>query len=294
MIESLEKIRGTSKPRILGVKHSGQLGDIVYSLPAAKKMMSRALCTHLVYFIPNDTLITSQTGVIHFGKEKMVTQEMFDFIRPLLMEQDYVYDVIYLPTDKIPSGVANFDVFRNFGLNTAAGSIRDYFFKSLEICCDNNNRWIQLKSTYPKQCDVVLSRSRRYLNNSIDYSLLSQFPISIGFIGADDEVERFKRRYPKLQLSHLKVDDACHAAKLIEACDLFIGNQSFFFSIAEGLQKTRLLECFEPVPNVICNGGVHGSFTSTNAMLKMVSDLIDHPAVQLSESNAPSEYLFNL
>ena len=43
-------------------------------------------------------------------------------------------------------------------------------------------------------------------------------------------------------------------AGIINSCKLFIGNQSFPFSIAEALKVTRLLESYYRVPNVIVEG----------------------------------------
>jgi len=44
-------------------------------------------------------------------------------------------------------------------------------------------------------------------------------------------------------------------ASKISACDLFIGNQSMPFAIAEGLKVRRILEVAPAVPNVIPEGG---------------------------------------
>ncbi len=43
-------------------------------------------------------------------------------------------------------------------------------------------------------------------------------------------------------------------AAVIAGSKLFIGNQSFPFSIAEGLKATRLLEVYHRIPNVIPEG----------------------------------------
>jgi len=43
-------------------------------------------------------------------------------------------------------------------------------------------------------------------------------------------------------------------AQVIASCKLFIGNQSFPYSIAEALKTKRLLEVYYQAPNVIPNG----------------------------------------
>ena len=281
--------------RILGIKHSGQLGDIVYSLPAARQLMEKAYCTHLIYFIPSDTAIDPKSKVNHFGGALMVTQSMFEFIRPLLLHIDYVYDVIFLPRERIPGGVVDLDIFRNYGSNTAAGSIPGYFFKSLEMPRYDHGPWITLKQKAShKDSGILLARSTRYLNNSIDYTLLGQFAVNTRFMGTEREYHMFHNRYPGLNATHLQVSDALDAARAINSCSLFIGNQSVFFSIAEGLQAIRLLESFEPVPNVVSHGGIHGSFLSTNGLLRMSAELLGKELSKTQTHTSAPEYLLSI
>ena len=57
--------------------------------------------------------------------------------------------------------------------------------------------------------------------------------------------------------------------------DVYIGNQSFFFSIAEGLKVKRLLEVCEICPNVIPNGGTWGQFLTTRNLGKLLNQVFD-------------------
>ena len=49
-------------------------------------------------------------------------------------------------------------------------------------------------------------------------------------------------------------------ATIINSCRLFIGNQSFPFSVAEGLKANRLLEVYPKAPNVIVEGAGANDF----------------------------------
>lgn len=55
-------------------------------------------------------------------------------------------------------------------------------------------------------------------------------------------------------------------AKLLLQAQLFIGNQSFGFAVAEGLKISRALEDYEPQPNVIPIGGTCIEFVNTQIL----------------------------
>jgi hypothetical protein len=63
-------------------------------------------------------------------------------------------------------------------------------------------------------------------------------------------------------------------ATLINSCKLFIGNQSFPFSIAEGLKVNRLLEVYHLSPNVIVEGKGAQDFLYQPQFEKTVEQLI--------------------
>ena len=59
------------------------------------------------------------------------------------------------------------------------------------------------------------------------------------------------------QISNLKfieIDNFLQLASIIAGCKFFIGNQSFPFSLAEGLKVKRLLEVCYWCPNVSVDG----------------------------------------
>ena len=85
----------------------------------------------------------------------------------------------------------------------------------------------------------------------VDYGFLKKYPDKL-FIGIEEEYEDMKQVLPDLQFK--PVNDFLEMATIINSCKLFIGNQSFPFSIAEALKVTRLLESYYKVPNVIVDG----------------------------------------
>jgi hypothetical protein len=101
--------------------------------------------------------------------------------------------------------------------------------------------------------------SRRYRNTTIDYSFLSRLT-NVCFIGLKEEYEDFVKRQNLPQLRYQECRDALEFALIVASSAVFIGNQSFGFSVAEGLKVNRALEACELVPNIVPTGRGAGSF----------------------------------
>ena len=80
----------------------------------------------------------------------------------------------------------------------------------------------------------------------------------------------------KQSIPHLKwiqVNDFLELAGIIAGCKLFIGNQSFPFSIAEGLKVPRILEVYYKAANVIPEGENAHDFYFQEHLEELVSRL---------------------
>ena len=77
----------------------------------------------------------------------------------------------------------------------------------------------------------------------------------------------------KKNLRYLVVNDFLEMASHINSCKLFVGNQSFPFSIAEGLKVNRVLELCTWCPNVIVAGGNARDFYYQDHFEKNVAEL---------------------
>ena len=67
-----------------------------------------------------------------------------------------------------------------------------------------------------------------------------------------EEYERMKLSIP--QLEYKKTDNFLSLASTIAGAKLFIGNQSFPYSLAEAIKVPRILESYYLSPNVIPEG----------------------------------------
>lgn len=281
----------------IDVKHSGLLGDIVYAMPAMLALARRAGAHKIRLFIPNDKAARNAPGVEHIGGGLMCSQAMFDYVRPLLEHQPCFDEIVYVEEARIPASAIDFDVIRSGAINTGAGNIKDYYFKAFGLLARAPAPWIEsgFAGRGRGQFDVLIGRSSRYLNLGISYGILQEIPVRVGFIGTEREFELFRAHHPQMEISYVPTDTALDACNLIASAALYIGNQSFFFALAEALQANRLLEVFELVPNVVPSGGKCGQFLTTQGMALLLSDYFGVPVGQeLRPENLTSNYVLSV
>jgi hypothetical protein len=244
----------------ISVLNSGHAGDLIYSL-------SSAYAAFELYGKPIDFYIgfKQKNGVPgHPSGSFTMNDVTYNYLKPLLEYQPWINSVQKHTNQEIDY---NFDWFRDIGLNLTAGDLR---------MCHNGiypelNRSLTISPLMTPERNleylndsIIISLSKRYRNNTINYSILEPIANKCLFVGLDDEYTQFNRNY-FMGIKRLHVKDALHMAQIISSCKLFIGNQSSSFEIAEQLKVPRLLEVFNQCPNVIPIGGeAYGYYTTEN------------------------------
>lgn len=239
LIAALRKATEKTKPKAK-IKskqifsHGGDLGDIVYSLPIVKNLGG---------------------GEIHFnsvaGTREKMTPERVKFISPLLMHQKYITKVTMLSSDKVdfdlnafrPFKDQHYDKVLSWGVSLPEWSCRAFNMPTSILC----QPWL----TCEKHCveKVVIHRSARYHNIHFDWKrVLQKYGNMAVFIGQRDEYEAFKRDFGAA-IQFYAVKDALEMAEIINGAELFIGNQSFPNSVAEGLKKPKITETWMTEPD---------------------------------------------
>jgi len=237
---------------MIKIKHSGNAGDIIYSLNA---MRSAAELNNdqVVLFLKLNEPIQLHPAFKHPLGGVMLNEYMFNNLRPLLKECEFIYDVLPYSNQKVDY---DFDKFRSIGFNLGAGDIKKWYLYA----------YPELKKYYQSECLIfeqelphcelqrylVINRSERYNNGQIDYSILNEVKLPIYFVGTDFEFQLMKQTLPNLE--HKKTKDFLELKNFISASQLFIGNQSMCYAIAEQVDATRLLEVYFSCPNVITDG----------------------------------------
>lgn len=225
-------------------KHSGNAGDLIYALPAMFAL-GQGRRIHLCININQKNPIAIKH---HPLGNVMLNEKMFEMLYPLLMAQPCIQSCEVYSNQAIDFDL---DVFRHYPFNYKMGNISRWYFLVFGINADLGKPWLSAPPDASMHDAIVIARSLRYHAPGIRYDFLQQYPRTV-FIGVEKEYEEMKKMIP--QVEYRPVTDFLEMAGIIAGSKLFIGNQSFPFSIAEGLKTKRLLEVYHQSPNVIVEG----------------------------------------
>lgn len=227
--------------------HSGELGDIVYSLPTIRELGGGIL------YLNTNGKRNGSNDIIRFNKKS------FDYIKLLLCNQFYIYDVI-LHTGQ--SYEYDLDTFvTNNSSYTVNANLPELFLYQFKIpFAVTNFPWIHLKTTNTKNKKIVCSRGPRYRcyqpvghtdNTKLQkynekYDKLYKFIFEkysdyILVVGLEDECNEVKLKYNN-SIETLTTQSALELANILNNSNLLICNASFVYSIGEALKMPVLLE----------------------------------------------------
>jgi hypothetical protein len=226
-------------------KHSGNAGDVIYALPSIGAI-SGGLPVNL--FLNVNVNTDYGKGNYHPYGNVMLTPKSAEMLMPLLKYQQNIQSCKIYQDEPID---VDLDLFRKFPLFKGLGNIARWYFYVFGIQADLSKPWLTAPIDHRYSQCIVIARSHRYRNPDIDFSFLSQYGELI-FVGLKEEYEDMKEMIP--QLKYQPVNDFLELAAIINSCRLFIGNQSFPFSIAEALKVKRVLEVCHYCPNVNVEG----------------------------------------
>jgi hypothetical protein len=226
-------------------KHSGDIGDIIYSLPTIKGL-------------GGGTLYLNPKGYTKFTKESL------DLLKPLLESQEYIDKVKTWSSDD--EVVYDLDEFR-IGIDLQKTNLAWAHLKKFNLHTSlMNDQWLfNIGKKVIKNKSIIFHRSQRYHNNdwSPNYTsrkskwecYINKYHDKILFIGLEVEYNIFIKHHRKMKKSKdilfYQVENFLELAEIINGSELFIGNQSAPFSIAEGLHANSILENCIHSPN--CN-----------------------------------------
>ena len=198
--------------------HSGDLGDIIYSLPTI-----RAAGGGTLYL--RDTPGKTSHGM---------TEAKVKRLHPLLIRQEYIQDVVWEPNAR----THNLDGFRDHGAN---GNLCDMHLATHGFDWTHRQKaWIKSvtpRKTYP----IVVHRSSRYWNENFPWDrIVKQYQGGIGFVGFEDEYKDFCNRFGEIPL--IEANDFLELAQVIEGSEWFIGNQSSPLAVAHGMKHKVIME----------------------------------------------------
>lgn len=218
------------KNPIISFRHSGKMGDLLYSLILAKSFGK----ANMYINIPTELMNINEANIL----------------LPLIKEQPYINKAdIY----KKQHFDIDLDEFRLIG-NTSYAQLSILFLARWHKYVDPAKPWIFINE--PKFVNhIIINRTERYMGR-LDYgSIIRTYPDKCTFIGTEQEHTAFQNFF-HCELPYYKTNDLLEAAQVIAGANIFIGNQSVCWAIAEGMKKEgRLLETSIDMPNCIPIGG---------------------------------------
>lgn len=207
-------------------KHSGDAGDCIYAMPAIRELGG---------------------GDVYFSRSRFTRQEMsrkcFENLEPLFLSQPYVFKC------ELHYGQAvKYDLDWWRGRSSAEHDpLRTLAERNLiefgigKECLDRP--WITGISPV-KLARVVINRTARYRNPKFPWKkVLEKYRGDIWFVGTVIEFQEFRKMYGAgIDLGWMPTDDLLEVARIIRGSDLFIGNQSCCYAIAEAMKHNTIQE----------------------------------------------------
>lgn len=233
---------------MITINHSGNCGDILYSLPAMRQAHRNTGEDVHVYLVVNQRA-SYAADIDHPMGMVMMTQKAAEMLKPLLLSTDFIREVTI--TDTKPQCDYDFDKFRTIGHPYSGHISRWYFYTYPELTC-NLSEPIFIPKDPTKQYDIVINRTNRYHGAGWDYLVFRQWQHRMTFVGLPEEYQVLKAKLPQMQ--YAPVEDFLELAQIITASNVFVGNQSMAFAIAEITKHPRALEICPRANNVIPTG----------------------------------------
>ena len=227
-------------------KHSGDLGDIIYSLYAIKKLGGGILYLDTTGG-ENDIACIRQC----IDKKTKFNSNSFEYIKPLIEAQEYISAV------KVWNGEDCKYNLNNFRLNyvTGACNTENLIDNQLEalnlpLYTDHNELWLVVDEKIKLPKKTIITRTPRYQSN-FGWFQANKFNFrdrSI-FVGLPKEHEYFEWTFD-IKIPFYPVKDAYEMAAVLNGCTALVTNQTSTLALAIGLGNVPIVQEVDPkVPN---------------------------------------------
>jgi hypothetical protein len=241
---------------MIAVRHAGDIGDIIYSLPVARALANG---------VPIAFLIEAANYT-----RQMMTPDKWCGLDELLMRQPYIADVRpWRQGEPVNFNLNDFRARLFQSLKYGIGKDKHLCHWMCEAhgipytCLDGP--WLTLEDPI-QAARVVFTRAgagrpahQVYTNPAFPWHFVwEKYHQEAVFIGTEAEHEMFSATCGKVP--HYKTKTLLEAARVIAGAELFVGNQTATHAIAEGMKKRIILEVWREGPNCIVHrpGVVHG------------------------------------
>lgn len=248
--------------------HSGNAGDVLASMPAMKtfnESTGKKIKLHLI----SGVKAFYYEGAVHPVKNAanepvMLNSNMVEMLKPLLMAQPFIEDVVEI-TEDMPDSV-RLHMIRETNVGMPNLSInRWYFYAFPDLACDLSKPWLEVPDNEKdiSKGKIIITRTERYRNN-VNYSFLKPYEDDCIFSGTMREYNQFCMEF-NLNIKKLTVNSFLDIAQAIKQSKFHITNQTAANQISQGLFHPSILETCTFAPNCIPIGENRFDFLSQPA-----------------------------
>lgn len=241
-------------------KHSGTLGDLIYSLSIVKKMEAGQFLVAL----NNIERCVSQYGYrpeevdpAHRGR---FTLQDYEWLKPLLERQSYIQEAgTWSQGDPAPD--VDLDKFRGTLFRGFEGNYVQAYHIAFDLpfrMSDFDTPWLEADPI--KTRPIVVSRTARYRTTEPEGTATHmQMAIDADlentgiFVGTEAEHDDYVNT-TGVKIPYQPVGDFLELANIVAGAELIVANQNFVYSLAMGLGKATVLETIKikPLQNNEC------------------------------------------
>jgi hypothetical protein len=205
--------------------HSGKLGDVIYCLPALEHISGKLL---LNCVLPR----TGEAPLTFQHAQQLADLASAGGYQATIWDGQQPFDI-------------DFDRFREAAFASHCRHLVDCHWGLVASGFGPRGQWLQLPPR--RLAPIILNRTCRYQPTG-DFGWRLLRGADCVFVGLREEWRTFCRNfYP---VAFHPTSTLLEMASLIAGAELFVGNQSCAFAIAEGLD---VLRCLEVRPEHLCN-----------------------------------------
>jgi hypothetical protein len=232
------------------IKHSVNIGDLYAAMGALKRYWEITGRKVVVCQVVGQ-LASYYSGAEHptknsDGRHVCMNDTMWDMVKPLIEEQDYIGAFEKYGGQKID---IDLDVIRGKTfVNMPHGAIQQWIPLAYpDLTFDMSKAWIDVKGECPKRISEQVSRkiiinfTERYRNPVMDYFFLQNYAPDLIFAGTEREQFLFCSRW-NLNIPRLEINNFLDLAHALKESRFMIGNQSQCWNLAEAMKTPRVLE----------------------------------------------------
>lgn len=236
-------------------KHSGTLGDLIYSLSIVRKMAQidevefKVAIGNIENCVAQYGYRPDEVDPAHKGR---FTEEDFELLEPLLSKQSYIKKVSrWYPGDPEPD--VDLDKFRGTLFRGFEGNYVQAYHIAFNMpfhMIDYDKSWLDANPV--KMSSIIISRTARYQDPQGDARWKEickdvELYRQATFVGTETEHEAFERAVGQY-VPYRPVKDFYQLAGIVAGADFVMANQNFVYSLAMGLGKSTLLETIKIKP----------------------------------------------